>query len=125
VRKAELREQWRKWRASNISPEPETGVRLALNMPASRGGGRVIRKFANEATLEELYGFAECYDLLEKKELLDDKVAKPEGYEHKYSIQVASLMPRETFPPSQDTTIGEKMGKGGSLVVEDVDDEDA
>lgn len=119
-----LRQQWRKWRATTIAPEPETGVRLALTMPASSGGGRVIRRFDSRSTLDELYAFVECHDLLQDQPTTDDEVAKPENYQHKYGFQIASILPRETLEPSNTTTIGEKMGRGGSLVVETLSQDD-
>ncbi|KAK4215837.1 hypothetical protein QBC37DRAFT_418277 [Rhypophila decipiens] len=122
-----LREQWRKWRARTISPEPDAtvknAVRLALNMPASAGGGRVIRRFDGATSIDDLYAFVECYNLLQDGDLAED-VGKPEDYEHKYQFQVAQVLPRETFAPSTTVTIGEKMGRGGSLVVEDISPED-
>ncbi|KAK4200165.1 hypothetical protein QBC40DRAFT_74033 [Triangularia verruculosa] len=125
ARQEELRRQWRKWRATTLAPEPEAkdAVRLALNMPASAGGGRIIRRFASTTTLEELYAFVECYDLLQEQ-YLDEKLSEPESYEHKYGFQIASMLPRETLEPSKIITIGQKMGRGGSLVVEDLIDED-
>ncbi|KAM7201405.1 UBX domain containing protein [Naviculisporaceae sp. PSN 640] len=126
-RLAELREQWRKWRATTIAPEPDTSVkdsvRLALNMPVSLGGDRVIRRFARETSLEDLYAFVECYELL-KEGASTEQVAKPDEYEHKYSFQISSLMPRETFAPDTTITIAEKIGRGGSLIVEDISPED-
>lgn len=123
ARLQELREKWRTWRAGTVVPEPEAGakdtVRLALNMPASSGHGRVIRRFANHTTLEELYAFVECYDLLQEGSH-EKATAKPEGYEHKYGFRIASVMPRETFEPSKTATLGEKMGRGGNLVVEEL-----
>ncbi|KAK3331120.1 hypothetical protein B0H66DRAFT_89901 [Apodospora peruviana] len=126
-RREQQRQQWRKWRATTILPEPDSAtkdsVRLALNMPASSGGGRVIRKFASQTTLEELYAFVECHDLLQEQSL-DEKATRPEDYDHQYAFRIASVMPRETFPPSEMVTIAAKMGRGGSLVVEDISDED-
>ncbi|KAK3337493.1 hypothetical protein B0T19DRAFT_75604 [Cercophora scortea] len=127
----ELRQQWRKWRATTIAPEPAAGakdaVRLAFNFPVSSGGERVIRRFPSQASLEELYAFVECYDLLQEREFLEnEKITQPTNYQHKYAFQIASIIPRETLEPSEAITIGEKMGRGGSLVVEDVthDDDD-
>jgi len=121
-----LRQQWREWRATTIPPEPDPtikdAVRLALNMPASSGAGRIVRRFSSQTTLEELYAFVECYDLL--KDASKKLTEKPEGYEHHYRFQISSVMPRETFEPSSAVTIGEKMGRGGSLVVEDMPDDD-
>jgi FAS-associated factor 2 len=123
ARHQKLRQQWRKWRATTVAPEPDASVkdavRLAITMPVSSGGGRVIRRFNSQTTLEELYAFVECYDLLQEG-LSDEKVGKPADYEHKYAFHIASVMPRETFEPSETTTIAEKMGRGGSLVVEDI-----
>lgn len=122
-----LREQWRRWRATTIAPEPDAStkdaVRLALNMPASSGGDRVIRRFDRETSLEDLYAFVECYNLLKERDLTEE-AAKPEDYEHKYLFQIASVIPRETLAPSTTITLGDKMGRGGSLVVEDVSPED-
>ncbi|KAH6855292.1 hypothetical protein B0I37DRAFT_53130 [Chaetomium sp. MPI-CAGE-AT-0009] len=119
----EQRRRWKEWRATTIAPEPDAAakdaVRLALNMPPSSGAGRVIRRFANTTTLDELYAFVECYELLQD-EPRDKGIEKPEGYEHKYGFQIASVLPRETFEPSMATTVGEKMGRGGNLVVEDI-----
>jgi FAS-associated factor 2 len=129
ARLQELRRQWREWRATTIAPEPDAQakdtVRLALNMPASSGAGRVIRRFANRTTLEELYAFVECYDLRQEGSE-NEKAAKPEDYEHKYGFRIASVMPREAFEPSVTATVGEKMGRGGNLVVEELspDEED-
>jgi len=130
ARQERLRGQWRKWRATTIPPEPEAAdkdaVRLALNMPMSCGGGRIIRKFGSQTSFEELYAFVECHDLLNEG-TLDEKVTKPEDYEHQYQFQIAAVMPRETFAPSKTVTIADKMGRGGSLVVEDIaegDDDD-
>jgi FAS-associated factor 2 len=123
TRLQEQRQKWREWRATTIAPEPDAGakdaVRLALNMPASSGAGRVIRRFANPTTLDDLYAFVECYDLLQDGSG-DKKAEKPEDYDHKYEFRIASVMPRETFEPSATATVGEKMGRGGNLVVEDI-----
>jgi FAS-associated factor 2 len=123
VRLQEQRRRWREWRATTIAPEPDAAakdaVRLALNMPPSSGAGRVIRRFASTTTLDELYAFVECYELLQA-EPREKKAEKPEGYEHKYGFQIASVLPRETFEPSVAATVGEKMGRGGNLVVEDL-----
>lgn len=127
ARLEELRQKWRKWRATTIAPEPgsdvKDAIRLALNMPASSDAGRVIRRFASGTTLEELYAFVECYDLVQEG-LGENQAEKPEDYEHKYRFRIASVMPRETFEPSKTATIGEKMGRGGSFVVEEITPED-
>lgn len=127
ARLQEQRQKWREWRATTIAPEPDAqekdAVRLALNMPASSGVGRVIRRFASTTTLEELYAFVECYEL-PQQEPREKGPERPMGYEHQYRFRIASVMPKEAFEPSEATTIGEKMGRGGSLVVEDIVPED-
>lgn len=126
-RHEQKRQQWRKWRATTIRPEPDASVkdtvRLALNMPEGFGGGRVVRKFGKETTLEELYAFVECYTILKANaegEDDDEKVAQPEDYTHKYDFRIAMVMPRETLYPDPALTVGAKIGRGGNLIVEDV-----
>ncbi|KAH8907577.1 hypothetical protein BR93DRAFT_911508 [Coniochaeta sp. PMI_546] len=126
-RQQQKRQQWRKWRATTIAPEPDASVkdavRLALNMPEGFGGGRVVRRFSKEATLEELYAFVECYPILGpgvEDGDDDEKVAQPEDYTHKYDFRIALVMPRETLYPDSAVTIAEKVGRGGNLIVEDI-----
>jgi len=127
------REQWIRWRAGVLreataepGPQVKEGVvRLALNFPVSKGGERIMRRFPASLKVEELYAFVECYDLLETEDVEDEKAPeKPEGYEHEYRFRIHSLMPREELEPSGEATLGQKMGRGGSLVVEDIVDED-
>ncbi|EGZ78166.1 hypothetical protein NEUTE2DRAFT_101813 [Neurospora tetrasperma FGSC 2509] len=132
-RKEKLRQQWRRWRATTIAAEPDVSVkdavRLALNMSQSSGRGRVTRKFAPDVSLEDVYAFVECYDLLypeneEEKGDVEESTDKPENYEHKYAFRIASVMPREVFEPTASVTIAQKMGRGGNLIVEDLVDEE-
>ncbi|KAL1873060.1 hypothetical protein VTK73DRAFT_1197 [Phialemonium thermophilum] len=123
------RQQWRRWRAATLAPEPNASekdaVRLALNMPDSLGGGRVVRRFRKESTLEDLYAFIECYDLIRgSAEEYGGPQSKPQDYEHKYAFRVASVLPREVLEPSEEVTIAQKMGRGGNLIVEEeIEDE--
>ncbi|KAB5559801.1 hypothetical protein GE09DRAFT_1114435 [Coniochaeta sp. 2T2.1] len=127
-RREQKRQQWRKWRATTVAPEPEASVkdavRLALNMPEGFGGGRVVRRFGKETTLEELYAFVECYPIISGAESQDadddEKAAQPEDYTHKYDFRIALMMPRETLYPEEGVTIAEKVGRGGNLIVEDI-----
>lgn len=122
------REQWRRWRATVISAEPEASVqetvRLALNMPASSGAGRVIRRFAGSTSFEELYAFVDCYGMLQANSTEEKGTVKPAGYEHKYGFRIATIMPRETFEPDVTVTLAEKLGRGGNLIVEEISNED-
>ena len=121
------RQQWRRWRARSIASEPDSSskdaVRIALNMPASSGAGRIVRRFQAATSFEDLYAFVECYDLLSDSES-DSGVEKPANYEHEFKFLIASPMPREVFRPSPDITLGQKLGRGGNLIVEDVLEED-
>ncbi|KAK3396149.1 hypothetical protein B0T20DRAFT_262568 [Sordaria brevicollis] len=132
-RREKLRQQWRRWRATTIAPEPDASmkdaVRLALNMSQSSGRGRVTRKFPADASLEDVYAFVECYDLLypeseDEKAETEESTEKPKDYEHKYAFRIASVMPREVFEPTVSVTIAQKMGRGGNLIVEDLVDEE-
>ncbi|CAJ2503579.1 Uu.00g109730.m01.CDS01 [Anthostomella pinea] len=127
--RAQQKEQWRQWRATSIPAEPEASakdvVRLALKMPESSGTGRIVRKFANETTMEELYAFVECYDLLGDESLVtNEKTSEPEGYTHDYKFRIASLMPRKVYQPEKTATLGEEIGKSGNLIVEAVSTEE-
>jgi FAS-associated factor 2 len=116
----EKQQQWRKWRATTIAPEPDASVkdsvRLALSMPY--GAGRIVRRFDSRTTIEELYAFVECYSLIQEGPV-HEQISKPDDYEHKYAFRIASFMPRETFDPADTASLGEKMGRGGVLIVED------
>ncbi|KAI1392177.1 uncharacterized protein F4822DRAFT_118071 [Hypoxylon trugodes] len=122
-RKARLREQWKRWRAANIAPEPEASakdvVRLALKMPDDGPAGRVVRRFAKDSTTEELYAFVECYDLLQSGDLDLEKV-EPEGYEHEYKFRIASPLPRVVYEPDESATLAATIGRSGNLIVENI-----
>ncbi|KHO00384.1 UBX domain protein [Metarhizium album ARSEF 1941] len=130
------RSQWKRWRAARLLPEPAAGdskvVRVALKMPQGSGAGRIVRRFAQDAPVEELYAFVECYDRLRAREegADDDAVANdgqdcstveaPEAYEHKYMFRIASTLPRVVHEPSTSATLWERIGKSGNLIVEEV-----
>jgi FAS-associated factor 2 len=88
-------------------------------------GERVIRKFAADAHIEELYAFVECYDVIQAGEV-DEKVEEPAGFEHEYKFQLVSPMPREAYELAKGGTIKDRIGRSGNLIVERtvVDDED-
>ncbi|RYP37532.1 hypothetical protein DL768_010860 [Monosporascus sp. mg162] len=108
-------------------------------MPEASGAGRIVRRFRADSTVEELYAFVECFDLLQLRRSQgggdeeagdghgdddDDDYEKPEDYEHEYKFRVASLMPRVVYEPDAATTLGERIGRSGNLIVEDLHDED-
>lgn len=121
--------QWRKWRAASIRPEPGAEekdiVRISLRMP---NADRVVRKFAANAHIEELYAFVECYDVLKSEDAGNADVKEPENFDHEYKFQLVSPMPREIYELKAGGTIKERIGRSGNLIVERTDleeDEDA
>jgi len=120
--------QWRKWRAASLAPEPPADappanvVRISLRMPSA---DRVVRRFAADAHIEELYAFVECYDVLQSGDGVEG-VEEPKGFTHEYGFQLVSPMPREVFTLESGGTVGERIGRSGNLIVErtDVEDED-
>lgn len=117
-------EQWRAWRVQSIAPEPGANVkdvsRLSIRMPS---GERIIRKFVANARMEEVYAFVECHDILGSDV---DPTPKPEAYEHSYSFQLVSPMPRQVFEVGTGS-IGDSVGRSANLIVEsvgEVDDEE-
>jgi FAS-associated factor 2 len=95
-------------------------VRIAVKLPSEE---RVVRKFAADAHIEELYAFVECYDLLDSDDG-DEKVAEPSGFEHAYAFRLVSPMPREVYDVKNGGTIRERIGRSGNLIVERVEGED-
>jgi len=112
------REQWRKWRASVLPNEPTDGqvARVSIRM---EDGQRIIRKFAKETKMEEVYAFVECVGL----ERPEERVAEPSEYDHTYRFRLVSVMPRKVFNP-EDGSVGEDLWPSGNLVVESLDDEE-
>ena len=115
-------QKWKLWRAQSIGEEPggdaKEAVRISIRLTS---GERVIRRFAPEADIEELYAFVECYDVLQDKAT---GAEKPEGFEHQYKFRLVSPMPRVVYEMETGGTIRDKIGRGGNLLVEDVIDDD-
>ena len=116
--------QWKRWRAQSISAEPGPDttdiVRVSIRLTS---GERVIRKFAKNAEIEELYAFVECYDILKTEE--DHSVAtEPTGYKHSFRFRLVSPMPRVVYDIEGGGTVASKVGRSGNLIVEPVNDED-
>ena len=125
----EKRQRWRRWRAASIPPAPAAGdkdvVRIALKLPAAMGGASVRRPFPSSTTVEELYAFVECHDLVsgEAAGAVDEKASEPESYEHVYDFRIVAMMPRQVHEPSRTATLLEKIGRSGNLIVEEVAEE--
>ncbi|EER26789.1 UBX-domain containing protein [Coccidioides posadasii C735 delta SOWgp] len=123
-------EQWKRWRAQSIPAEPpvtdKEAVRISLRLTS---GERVVRRFDGHADIEELYAFVECYDILnpESKESASSavEVTEPEGFEHKYGFRLVSPMPRIVYELAAGGSIKQRIGRGGNLLVETIDDDDS
>lgn len=114
-------QQWKQWRAQSIPDEPAADVKDAIRLSIRfSSGDRVIRRFAPDASLEELYAFVECYDVLQEQ---GGTAEKPEGFEHQYGFRLVSPMPRVVYEVD-DGSLRDKIGRGGNLLVEPIDDEE-
>lgn len=116
--------QWRRWRAQRMpteepGPEVKDAVRISIRLAS---GERVIRKFAADAELEELYAFVECHG--QHETMVEKEIPKPEGYEHEYGFRLVSPMPREVYDLDKAGTLKERIGRSGNLIVEKILDED-
>lgn len=117
-------QKWKQWRAQFIPSEPGADVKDAVRVSIRlTSGERVIRKFAPAANLEELYAFVECYDVFQETQG-GAAVQEPEGFEHKYGFRLVSPMPRVVYEADAGGTIRDKIGRGGNLLVEPIDDDD-
>ena len=116
--------QWKKWKMQSLPLEPSAddkdATRVSIRMPS---GERVIRKFAPGAGMEELYAFVECYDLLQSGEDASG-VSEPRDYEHHYSFNLVSPMPRMVYDLAAGGRLGDRIGRSGNLIVEPLVEED-
>lgn len=116
--------QWRQWRAQSLGTEPGTevkeAVRVSVRLPS---GERIMRRFTPDANIEELYAVVECYETLQDEQRPTD-VTKPEGFTHEYKFRLVSPMPRAVYAVEDGGTIREKIGRGGNLLVEPIEEED-
>ena len=113
---ARNQQQWRKWRAQSLLPEPgpdvQDATRVSIRMPS---GERIVRKFMGNAQMEELYAFLECYDILQHEE--QGQARKPVGYEHTYNFRLVSPIPRMVYEV-EEGSVGRVLGRSGNLIVE-------
>ncbi|KAI9739274.1 MAG: hypothetical protein M1834_007487 [Cirrosporium novae-zelandiae] len=129
------REHWRRWRAKNLASEPGNDVknivRVSLRMP---DGQRVIRKFAADQDVEEVYAFVECYPILQQQENSDEEKntvigdtetdKPPEDYEHEYKFRLVSPMPRTVYDVQKGGAVEKVIGRNANLIVETIEVED-
>jgi FAS-associated factor 2 len=118
--------QWRRWRASRIHPEPSANekdvVRLALKMPEHIAAARVTRRFRANDSIEEMYAFVECYDIIQSG--IEDDVSEPGDYKHAFKFRIVQTLPRVVYAAADEASIGEQIGRSGNLIVEEIKDED-
>lgn len=112
---------WKLWRISQLGPEfdspTERPARISVRMLS---GERIVRKFSADQTIEDIYAFVECYDLIsDPSTVIPEKVQPPAGYVHKYFFNLASTLPRRILP-ADATKIGDDKAvwPSASLVVE-------
>lgn len=115
---AQKLQEWKVWKAQSIPPEPgpdvKNATRLSIRMTS---GDRVIRKFAPDASMEDLYAFVECHDVLEAASS-SGKAEAPASYQHEYNFNLVSPMPRAVFDLAAGGTVSERIGRSGNLIVE-------
>ena len=125
-RKARDLAQWKRWRAQRISDEPSEhsreAVRISIRMPS---GERILRRFEPNVTLEDLYAFVDCFDIIEEEGISKKTETCPDNFEHKYQFRLVSPMPREAYELADGGTIRERIGKSGNLIVERLEDVDS
>ena len=96
-------------------------TRISIRMPS---GERVIRRFPPGASIEELYAFVECHDLLQDEESMPQE-SQPRDYKHIYSFNLVSPVPRVVYDLSSGGALSDRVGRSANLIVEPIlDDED-
>lgn len=116
--------QWKLWRAQSLGAEPgpevKDAVRVSVRLPS---GERIMRKFAPDADIEELYAVVECWEALQQ-DTHTSVISEPEGFLHQYTFRLVSPIPRVVYPVDSGGSIYDKIGRGGNLLVEPIEDED-
>lgn len=116
--RAQKAAQWRAWRAASLAPEPPVADKSAVNIRITLpSADRVVRRFASDAHIEELYAFVECYDVLQSGTSTAD-AQEPSDYEHAYEFLLVQPIPRKEFHVTAGGSVGELIGRGGNLIVE-------
>ena len=100
-------------------PEVKTASRISIRLA---NGERVVRRFAKDAEMEELYAFVECHDIPSSSESISTE-QEPIGYEHEYGFRLVSPMPRTIYEVNDGGSVGVKVGRSGNLIVEPINQE--
>lgn len=123
-RAARMLQDWKLWRAARILPEPKvddtTAVRLSIRLV---DGERAVRRFVGTASVEEIYAYVECFDLVKQGQPSKEAV-KPEGFVHKYGFNLVSPMPRTVYESTNPKALREVLGRSANLIMETIEDED-
>lgn len=117
-------DEWKLWRAQRMLPEPgpdERDVtRISIRMTT---GERIIRKFGPAATIEELYAFIECYEILQSGQPTQ-AATEPQDYKHGYKFRLVSPMPRVVYDCEVQARVRDRLGSSGNLIVESMGEEE-
>lgn len=115
--------QWKRWRASVLVPEPQGGDVARVSIRTG-DGERVVRRFAADAGMEEVYAFVECLDVQrDEKGVVVGETERPRGYVHVWGFKLVSVLPRRVL--GVEGTVGEGgLRPSANLVVEAVEDDD-
>lgn len=101
------------------SPDIKEVVRIGLRLPGS--AERITRKFHADSSIEELYAFVECQDVIDGE---NESSEKPLDFGMEYKFRLVSPMPRQVYLPDEEGTLLTKIGRSGNLIVEPIIDED-
>lgn len=120
-RRSKQKAAWKRWRKTNLPQDSNTtnAVRVLVRMP---DGSRLARKLDPDLPLETLYAVVECANEDEVEGNDSTEVEQEDllaNYTHDYSFQLVAPMPRVVFDLSKGGTIGERIGRGGNIIVEE------
>ncbi|KAK3076275.1 hypothetical protein LTS18_013447, partial [Coniosporium uncinatum] len=65
-----------------------------------------------------------CHGVLGEESVVEKDVEAPEGYRHEYGFRLVSPMPRVAYEVKDGGSVGERIGRSGTLIVEVVEEED-
>ncbi|KAK9238795.1 hypothetical protein V1525DRAFT_400063 [Lipomyces kononenkoae] len=139
---------YKKWRAAQLKSQmvdfvgaAPPGAKIARISIRLTSGDRIVTRFlADIQTVEDVYGFVECYELLHPPaesltaqlpvgsttEAEDATAEKPENYAHTYKFNLVSPMPRVVLPVDKSRLICDEktLWPNGNLIVEEVEESD-
>lgn len=123
-KRRQMQEQWKIWRAQHMRPAPgpneKNVTRISIRMES---GERIVCRFADTATIEELYAFVQCHDII-RSGPPTEPVPEPHNYKHKYGFRLVSPMPRVVYDVASQGTVKDRLGGSGTLIVESISSDD-